>query len=103
MVLLLFGVAATGFVRTRFALSSRGLRRTPPCLMPEGPECLVHGQSLHQRFAGSTLSRCVILSGRYFGAGTVPGRKAPPADWELLLQSLPALVRGVRVKGKFIW
>ena len=103
MVLLLFGVAATGFVRTRFALSSRGLRRTPPCLMPEGPECLVHGESLHQRFAGSTLSRCVILSGRYFGAGTVPGRKAPPADWQLLRQSLPALVRGVRVKGKFIW
>ena len=103
MVLLLFGVAATGFVRTRFALSSRGLRRTPPCLMPEGPECLVHGESLQRRFAGSTLSRCVILSGRYFGGGTVPGRKAPPADWELLRQSLPALVSGVRVKGKFIW
>ena len=105
MVPLLFGVAVTSFTlrASRFVLRSRGYRRTPPALMPEGPECLVHAESLHRRFAGRTLNRAAILSGRYVGNGTVPGRSAPPASWEELRQSLPATVDAVQAKGKFIW
>ncbi|EOD35591.1 putative formamidopyrimidine-DNA glycosylase [Emiliania huxleyi CCMP1516] len=71
--------------------------------MPEGPECLVHAESLHRRFAGRTLSRAAILSGRYAGNSSMPGRGAPPAGWAELRGSLPAVVGAVRAKGKFIW
>ena len=71
--------------------------------MPEGPECLVHAESLHRRFAGRTLSRAAILSGRYAGNSSMPGRGAPPAGWEEFRGSLPAVVGAVRAKGKFIW
>ena len=104
MVPLLLGVAATGLRATRHASPQRrGFRRTPPALMPEGPECLVHAESLHRRFAGRTLSRAAILSGRYAGNSSMPGRGAPPAGWAELRGSLPAVVGAVRAKGKFIW
>lgn len=81
----------------------RGLRRTPPVCMPEGPEVRVHAQSLHSSFSGATLSRVAIMSGRYFGNGSVPGRDAPPLHWETLRAALPATVLSVQCKGKFLW
>ena len=71
--------------------------------MPEGPECLVHAESLNRRFAGRILNRAAILSGRYVGNGTVPGRSAPPAGWEKLRQSLAATVDAVQAKGHEQW
>ena len=80
------------------ALRARSISRTPPCFMPEGPECLVHAERLNERFAGMTLRRVAILSGRYAGDGTIPGRSAPPAHWDTLRQSLPAAVEYVGSK-----
>ena len=81
----------------------RAFTRTPPCRMPEGPECCVHAESLNERFAGSTLQRAAILSGRYSGDGSIPGRRAPPEHWGQLCSALPAAVTAVSSKGKFIW
>jgi len=85
------------------ALGRRGLHRTPPVFMPEGPECAVHAESLHSRFSGATLSRVAILSGRYCGDGSIPGRGAAPEHWGALGASLPATVERVDAKGKFIY
>eukprot|EP00966_Prymnesium_polylepis_P143153 3304163-Prymnesium_polylepis.1 len=105
MVVLCTAQAWAGARRTpvRAAAARRSYRRTPPCYMPEGPECRVHAEQLHDRFAGHTLRRVAIMSGRYAGNGTVPGRGAPPENWEALRRSLPADVAAVSSKGKFIW
>ena len=73
----------------------RTLRRTPPVLMPEGPECRVHAERLHKCLCGRNIVRATILSGRYAGS--------PPANWELLQSSLPATIDAVQSHGKFIY
>ena len=85
------------------AAARRAYTRTRPCKMPEGPECCVHAESLNNRFAGTTLQRAAILSGRYAGDGAVAGRRAPPEHWNQLCTALPAAVTAVSSKGKFIW
>ena len=108
--MLALAVSATGAswapLSTRvFAAANarRALRRTPPPQMPEGPECLLHAQSLDASCRGRRIDAARILSGRYMGESTSPGRGAPPADWDTLQQALPATVDAVRCKGKFIW
>ena len=97
------GLAPAGFTMRTQPTLRRGLRCSPPRLMPEGPECRVHAESLHRRLAGSTLQRVAVLSGRYLGNGTTPGRGAPPALWDTLQDSLPATIESICNKGKFIW
>ena len=82
------------FLRARCAfapLGRRGLRRSPPTMMPEGPEVKVHAESLDARLAGTRLLSARIVSGRYLGDGDTPGRGAPPANWSALVDALPAL------------
>jgi hypothetical protein len=82
----------------------RGFRRSPPARMPEGPECAVHAESLDARFTRRwAIGRAAILSGRYAGNGSVPGRGAAPAGWDAFRAALPARVLRVQAKGKFIW
>lgn len=100
---MLIACVPTAFTMRRQPTLRRGLRCSPPLLMPEGPECRVHAESLHRRLAGSTLQRAAVMSGRYLGNGTTPGRGAPPALWDTLQDSLPATVESIRNKGKFIW
>lgn len=75
--------------------------------MPEGPEVRLHAERMNLRCAGRMLCAAEILSGRYLPAnrpgGSVPGRGAPPANWAKLERALPAPVRAVRSKGKFMW
>ena len=79
----------------------RGMRRTAPVRMPEGPECLVHAQTLEHNLRGRQLRRALVLSGRYAGDGTA-GRGGPPEHWDVLQRSLPLTVERVRCHGKFI-
>ena len=93
----------------------RLLRTTPVRMMPEGPECKVHAESLHTMFAGShELVSAAILSGRYYegnvdansnlqGRPRQAGRGAPPENWAALEELLPATVEAVSSRGKFIW
>lgn len=87
-------------IRPRLA-SSRNYARSRPCFMPEGPECRLHAESLNARFAGHTLRRAAILSGRYLGNGTTPGRGAPPENWDTLRSALPAVIVEVSVSAAY--
>lgn len=71
--------------------------------MPEGPECTVHTESLDEACRGRIVTGAHILSGRYQGSGTVPGRGAPPEEWSAFQDALPATISSVSNKAKFIF
>lgn len=73
--------------------------RSPAIVMPEGPECRLHAETLHRRLQASSIRRASILSGRYLGNGSVAGRRAPPERWDLLCSSLPAEILAIRVSS----
>jgi formamidopyrimidine-DNA glycosylase len=96
------GLAPSTRSATRL-LSPRGLRRTTAVRMPEGPECTIHAERLSAACTGQSVYRAEIISGRYAGSGTTPGRGAAPEGWDLLQAALPASVCSVQSKGKFIF
>ena len=106
----LFMLATVGMHRPATMQSSpllrsaqRALRRTSIVQMPEGPEVTVHAEQLNRMCSGHRLCAARILSGRYVGDGEVPGRSAPPAGWNVLLNALPATIASVHSHGKFLW
>jgi hypothetical protein len=66
-------------------------------MMPEGPEVRSLVDSISSRFKGSNwhLTSASIVSGRY--------AKAAPENWDNLLGKLPAEVKDIKCKGKFIY
>ena len=66
-------------------------------MMPEGPEVRSLVDSISTRFKGSNwhLTSAAIVSGRY--------AKAAPENWDHMISKLPAVVKDVKCKGKFIY
>jgi formamidopyrimidine-DNA glycosylase len=66
-------------------------------MMPEGPEVRSLVDSMSSRFEGSNwkLTSAAIVSGRY--------EKAPPENWSQMLSKLPADIKQIKCKGKFIY
>ena len=66
-------------------------------MMPEGPEVRSLVDSISARFEGSSwhLTNAAIVSGRY-------STKAPE-NWDEMLTRLPAEIKQIKCKGKFIY
>lgn len=66
-------------------------------MMPEGPEVRSLVDSISSRFEGSNwhLTDATIVSGRY--------AKAVPENWDAMITQLPAQVKHIKCKGKFIY
>lgn len=65
--------------------------------MPEGPEVRSLVDSISDRFEGSNwqLTGAEIVSGRY--------ARAPPENWDEMVSRLPAEIKQIKCKGKFIY
>lgn len=63
--------------------------------MPEGPECKILSEGLDACLKGKCITGLRVVSGRY--------TRKPLAGLEKFQKSLPAEVKQVKCRGKFIW